>query len=248
MDSSLSGAWILNVKFIRTHDVLDFKASALWIVGTSRGPEASDLQKHFSSAKRDEVLVHSDLVIVPDIIGDCRVDMDLEAGAFLNPSLGEGVQMEGGGLLPAAARALPRVHGAAEPCLTCELTCFIEPVISVLKKLTAQFRNPEIENWKDEKLIPKYVAAISLAVDSTGWDSGVFFDRIDGVGLEDVKKVKAENELFARIPRQIHAGPLPQVGPFYSMAAQNIRECRCATHGEFRSFSGIADRVISGMK
>ena len=144
VESRLTGIRIGFMIFIWSHNAQDFITVKLRIIRCNTGPEASDLQNHLGTVKRQEFQILSSLIILADIIYYGRVYMTLISGIIRNPSAGLGIQMDFLGFLPAIASALPGIHGSFIACIFCRGPSLVQTAVAVHQEGSGNFRNPEI--------------------------------------------------------------------------------------------------------
>jgi hypothetical protein len=79
------------------------------------GEHPGDLEDDFRPEAAQEGPVPRHREILPDVVGDRRIDVDLKAGMVGKPTPGAGVEAQRLRFLPAVAAALPGVQGTAQP-------------------------------------------------------------------------------------------------------------------------------------
>ena len=164
--------------------LISYRSSVVVVRGEARH-EPGNFDDHGTAAEPYELDVARDLVVAPGVVGDRKVDVALPAGVIGEPPPGLRVEVEGLGLLPAVAAALPREHGAGVSVTLGGRPSRVEPPESIAEQRPGQDRKSQVEEREDEQLVPEDVPAIGLAVESTSRDADV---EIDGVGRHGLQR------------------------------------------------------------
>ncbi len=178
VQSRFGSACVAVVVFVRPHDALDLVAVEGRVVAGDTRPEPTDLEDHLRPVGDHELEVRRGLEVVPDVVGDRRIDVSLEMGRIGQPPAGERIEVQCLGLLATVAAALPRVHGTGGAGLRGRPPCLRQPPEAVEQQRSDQLGEVHRQIGEDEQLVPEHVAPVGLTVQAPGGDSGV---EVDGV-------------------------------------------------------------------
>src|SRR5208337_390528 len=181
------------VIFIRPDDAEDFVAIEAFVVSRDAGPELRDFQEHLRAGKVEKVAVARHFGILPDVIGNGRVDVALEQRFIGNPPARSRVEMHDLTFLAAIAAALPRKHRAAIAGGARGAARFFQAAVAIEQQRARDFRDVEIEQREDEQLVPKDMPAISLAMPAACRHAGIESDGMRRGGLEQMKDVQVQD-------------------------------------------------------
>ncbi len=210
------------VVLVGAEHAADRPVSEVPVVGGGRGPEAGDLQQRLGAGRGEEVPIPGGLVVLPDVVRDRRADVPLEVAVVRQPAAGQGVEVQLLGLLPAVARALPRVHRPAQPDLLGLPAGRVEAAVAVAEHGAGEFGEAEAEQPQDEQLIPEDVAAVGLPVQPAGRDADVQVDGVLGVGLEQVEQVQVQRADAVEVG--LDPAAAPQLRPAHGVFGQQFLE------------------------
>ncbi len=96
-------------------------------------------------------------------------------------------------LLPPVAAALPGKQGPPESRLARRRARLAQAAVAVLQKGAGNLRQAQVEQGKDEELVPEDMAPVGLAVPAAGGNPHVEVHGVQGDGLQEMKDVQAQH-------------------------------------------------------
>ena len=92
---------------VGAHHAVDLVAVERLVVGGEAGEETRDLEEHLGAVRRQELDVPRALPVLPDVVGDGRIDVALQVADVRQPAAGLRVEVDHLRLFTAVAAALP---------------------------------------------------------------------------------------------------------------------------------------------
>lgn len=175
---------------IRSHDSVDVVSSILSKLALE-GPESADLEEEFRAIVSHELLVSSELIVLPDVIEDSQVDVSLQAGVVISPAAVQRVEMHHLGLFHSAASGLPREHSAFISVALGELLRLIDSPVPVHESGLSGIREVVDVVRKDVQLIPEDMSSVSFSMESSGGDTEVDVSTVVGPCDQEVESMES---------------------------------------------------------
>jgi hypothetical protein len=177
------------VVLVGAHDAVDLVAVPFRHVRSNRRPEAGNLDQQLGAGEAQERRVPGDQEVLPDVVGDGDVDVALQVRVVGQPAPGLRVEVQPLGFLPPVRPALPGKHCTVETFGSRRCPGRPEAGVPVLEQGAGQRRTLEVEERKDEQLVPEDVASVGLAILTSGWYADVQVRGVRGDSLQQVEDV-----------------------------------------------------------
>src|SRR3546814_5078854 len=183
------------------------------VVGGEGREETGNLEDQIRTPFGQPGTIVRGLVVPPGVVGDGQADVVLAARVVGHPPSRAQVEELFGCLLAAVAAALPREAGSGEAGGTGGVAGSGESAPAVVEQGSADRGEVCTDDGEDEQLVPEDVAAVALAVQTAGGDSGVDLDGVGRDGGEEVVGVQVGVQLCVALCVELDAEVPPQSPP-----------------------------------
>ena len=184
---------VRGLELVGSDDATDLVAPQRLVEARDAGPEAGDLEEDFSAVERQELVVARGLVVLPDVVGDRRVDMPLQVRRIRRPPARARIQVHPLALLATIAAALPRVHRAGVAGVRRVGARGAEPSVAVHQQRACDVGQAQVEQRKDEQFVPEDMPPVGLAVPAARRYTRVKMDGVQRRRLQQVEDVKSQH-------------------------------------------------------
>ncbi len=136
--------------------------------------------------------ISSSLIVLPNVIGNRSVNMEFQVRVVANPLLIVGLPPIVRGALSSIACTLPGETGSHGTIGFSNFSSFPQTAITVFEKRAGDIGHTQIDERKDEQIVPEYMSLVPFAGPSPSGNAGVEVHGMWRGSLYCVKTIQVE--------------------------------------------------------